>query len=478
MDMSAVRSASPGSAAGAPAPGGEPFIARAARRLRTTLRDAFGEGDGGVLPPPVEAAIRRQEASSEVLIRLIQLGIVLLFGALYLLSPKTDASAAFRVVPVALAVYLVLTLIGLAWSLARELPNWAVMASILFDIALLMALIWSFHVQYGQPASFYLKVPTFLYVFIFIALRALRFRPRFVLAAGLTAATGWLAMVAYVVLSGEMSGMVTRDYVEYLTGNAVLIGAEIDKIVSILVVTGILFLALRRARALLVRSVAEGAAAANLSMFFDGAVADRIRSAHGDALSRGVRRDAAILFIDMRGFTRLTADMEPDAVIALLTAYQGRVVPLIQAQGGAIDKFLGDGILATFGAVAASGTFAADALRAVDAVMAEAESWRDAPDPLGRLPPKPLGAAVAAGPVVFGTVGDGRRLEYTVIGSPVNLAAKLEKQNKSLGCRALTTRSVLEAARDQGYHRREPVAFARDRVEGTGEDYELAVLHT
>ena len=58
------------------------------------------------------------------------------------------------------------------------------------DIVMLMGLIWSFHIQYHQPASFYLKAPTLLYVFIFIALRALRFEPRFVLTAGLVAAAG------------------------------------------------------------------------------------------------------------------------------------------------------------------------------------------------------------------------------------------------------------------------------------------------
>ena len=62
-----------------------------------------------------------------------------------------------------------------------------------------MTMILSFHVQYQQPASFVLKAPTLLYVFIFIALRALRFEPRFVLVAGVTAALGWAAIIYYVV---------------------------------------------------------------------------------------------------------------------------------------------------------------------------------------------------------------------------------------------------------------------------------------
>ncbi|MFP3386859.1 adenylate/guanylate cyclase domain-containing protein, partial [Tritonibacter sp. SIMBA_163] len=80
-------------------------------------------------------------------------------------------------------------------------------------------------------ASFYLKAPTLLYVFIFIALRALRFEARFVLAAGLTAAAGWALLVLYVVTVNPEDPMITRNYVTYLTANSVLLGAEFDKII-------------------------------------------------------------------------------------------------------------------------------------------------------------------------------------------------------------------------------------------------------
>jgi adenylate cyclase len=446
--------------------------------IRSIARDLAGERLRGALPPRVMAAIRRQDWSSEVLIRLFQLGIVLTFGMLWLVSPRTDANTAFTLVPYALAVYLALTLFGLIWSARRELPDWAVQMSIVFDMALLMVLIWSFHVQYEQPASFYLKIPTFVYVFIFIALRVLRFEPQFVLSAGLMAAAAWLAMLAYAVLTDATSSMVTRNFVTYLTSNSILIGAEVDKILAILVVTGVLWIALRCARGLLVRAVSDRAAAENLSRFFDDAVAMQIRDADdASALSQGVRREASVLFVDMRGFTRLAAEMAPDAVMRILSDYQGRIVPLIQARGGTIDKFLGDGIMATFGAVHPNETHAADALAAVDAIMADAASWPASNGPLGALPPNAIGAAVASGPVVVGIVGDGNRLEFTVIGSPVNLAAKLEKHNKTLGCRALTTAETHVEASAQGYRPEHAIDHVTSFLEGTGQSRALAVLH-
>ena len=81
-------------------------------------------------------------------------------------------------------------MIRLIGSHRGRLPNWLLVVSVVMDMGLLMALIWSFHIQYMQPASFYLKAPTMIYVFIFIALRALRCEPRFILISAAAAALG------------------------------------------------------------------------------------------------------------------------------------------------------------------------------------------------------------------------------------------------------------------------------------------------
>lgn len=448
---------------------------------KVSLREALTQvsrADRAVrLPDRVARAIRRQDDSSEVLVKLIQLGVVFTLGVLYLVSPKTDADTAFSPVPFALAIYLALNLVGLVWAMRSGLPGWAVFMSIFVDMALLMVLIWSFHIQYEQPPSFYLKVPTLLYIFIFIALRALRFEAKFVFAAGAMAALGWLGMVAYVVTSNPDDAMITRDYVTYMTSNSILLGAEFDKIISILIVTGILGLALMRAHALLVRAVTEQTAARDLSRFFDETVATQIRGAdRAIAAGEGVSRLASVLNIDIRDFTTMAADMDAGTVMTLLTEYQRRVVPIIQAHGGTIDKFMGDGIMATFGASSDSETHAADALRAVDAIVAEVDNWPgdEATEPIAGLR---INLAVADGPVAFGAVGDDRRLEYTVIGAAVNLSAKLEKHNKVLGSRAVTTRQCYETALAQGYAAPHRTEFATSDVDGTEGASELAVLH-
>jgi len=353
-------------------------------------------------------------------------------------------------VPWVIGAYALFTLLRLILAYRISLPGWFLILSIVFDMALLFGLIWSFHIQYQQPASFYLKAPTLLYVFIFIALRALRFEARFVIAAGLAAAAGWMVLVVYVITVDPSDNMITRDYVAYMTSNSILLGAEFDKMVSILMVAAILAIALIRGRALLVRAVSEGAAARELSRFFAPEVAERIRGAEQEvAVGGGELREAAILNLDMRGFTPFAKTREPGEVMGMLAEYQHNMVQVIQDHGGSIDKFLGDGIMATFGVNEASESHAADALRALESAIAVAAEWTAAKRAEGIACPE-VNGAVATGRVMFGAVGDATRLEYTVIGDAVNLSAKLEQHNKVLPSRALTDAATFDLACAQG----------------------------
>ncbi|MFQ5785003.1 MAG: adenylate/guanylate cyclase domain-containing protein [Alphaproteobacteria bacterium] len=445
------------------------FLDRLAQRL-------FGAS--AHMPPRVSAEIAKVQEESEVLIGWVQLVGVAFFAVVYTIAPKTfDPNAMFAPVPWTLGFYAGFTLVRLVLAYRRRLPAWMIRASVIIDMAVLLVTIWSFHLQYEQPPGFSLKAPTLLYIFILIALRTLRFDASYVVLAGIAAALGWLTLVAYAVLSTPGPGVITRDYVHYITSPAILIGGEVDKVLSIGAVTAILAISLVRARRLLVRAVAEHAAAADLSRFFAPEVARQITGAeHGIRAGEGELREAAILYLDIRGFTGLARSLPADDVMALLAEYQARMVPVIQSHGGSIDKFLGDGVMATFGAALESERYAADALRAAEALLATADDWNRERAAQGR-PALRFGVGVAVGPVVFGAVGDATRLEFTVIGNAVNLAAKLEKHTKKEQVRALVTRTALDCARTQGYApAEEPDLLEARRVEGVDEPLDLAVL--
>jgi len=445
-------------------------------RLRSFI---LGPDPAGRMPERVEQVIAEQEIRSERLIGWAQLIVGCVWTGLYAAAPKTfDATMTFAPVPVALSLYVAFSVLRLILLYRNIAPGWLLGLSVIVDMALLMGLIWSFHLQYMQPAAFYLKAPTLLYVFIFIALRALRFSAGYVLLAGAAAALGWFALLYYALSTSTAPQMgVTRDYVDYMTSNQVLVGAEFDKIITILLSTAILALAIVRARRLLVIATVEGAAHDDLSRFFAPEIEQRITTAEQQIEpGQAELREAAVLISDIRGFTPLAMTTPPAELMALLADYQHRMVEGVQRHGGSIDKFLGDGIMATFGAAVASDSYAADALRAIDELGRITDEWH-AERRSQEEPPLEVGFAVAAGPVLFGAVGNANQMELTVIGDPVNLAAKLEKANKSERCHALTTASTLRLAQAQGYRPSRQIEL-RDRrpVAGLEDPVDLAVL--
>lgn len=437
----------------------------------------FGQKSDVALPEHVQHAIQQQQLTSEKLISWIQLVIVMTFSVLYFASPKTfSTDAKFAPVPWALSAYFIFSILRLFLSYRSHLPNWVSFISIIVDIALLVTLIWSFHLQYQQPASFYLKAPTLLYLFIFIALRTLRFEAKFVLTVGMVAAFGWLSLLTYaLVTSGP--GTVTRNYVLYMTSNHILIGGEIDKIISILMVTAILALAVSRGQRLLEQAVAETAAIKDLSKFFVPEIATTIiQSGQKIKPGYGELRHVAILHCDIRDFTEMTKHSTPQQIIKLLTEYQSRMVKIIRDHNGSVDKFIGDGILASFNAIKPNTNYLADAMQAAIEIISENKTWTKERK-AANLNPIRVGVSITSGSVILGIVGDASRLEYTVIGDPVNIAVKLDKHCKIENCQVLTTEEAFNAAIKQGFQPKIPVErFNGRQVEGIIEPINLVVL--
>ena len=395
------------------------------------------------LPARIRDAIRVQQESSEILIGWIQLAIVLTFTVLYLLSPKPHGdSVMVSPEPWFLGVYIAFTGVRLGLAYRRLLPAWLLHLSVVIDMALLLALIWSFHLKYEQPASFYLKVPTLLYVFIFISLRALRFETRYVWSAGFAAAAGWLLMVTYAVRMDASDPMITKDYVQYMTSNSVLLGAEFDKVISILLVTLILALAIARARNLLVRAVADHSAATELSRFVPDRVAEQVRSADVPVqVGQGEVAEATILFTDIEGFTTLSERLGPEQLISVLNEYFAVVSEPIVRHGGVINQFQGDAILATFNMPEALEDHAREAVQAACEMQNALRRQR-----FGDGMALRSRVGINTGMVVGGLVGTGDRLSFTVHGDEVNLAARLEQLNKEHGTRILVSRRTADLA--------------------------------
>ncbi len=379
------------------------------------------------MPERVRLSIARQQAESEKLISWVQLLLVLIFATLYIISPKTAAHTDFQPVPWALATYFCFTVVRLVLSIKRALPDWVLMVSLVMDMGFLMVLIWSFHIQYMQPASFYLKSPTFIYIFIFIALRALRFDPRHILLAGTAAVLGWVVLVLYVVYSETGNPMITRDFVTYMTSNAVLIGAEVDKIISITLVTIILAVAILRAKRVFERNMFDSTAAADLSRFISPEIAHRIthsdkKIAGGDAEIREI----SVIFTDIEGFSTLSEKLDPVQLSQILNDFFESLSKITSQYGGVITQYQGDMVLITFNAITDNPHHARHAVQAALAIQNMLKSHK-----FGHGVRLKARCGINSGEVAIGAMGAQDRLVFTVLGDEVNIAARLEALNKN-----------------------------------------------
>lgn len=400
------------------------------------------------LPARVRERIRSEEERSEILVGVIQFAFIASVALLYALAPKKfGADAPFAPVPWVLSAYAVFTLLRLALAVKRRLTRGFVYASIVVDMVLLMGLIFSYHVQYAQPASFYLKSPTLLWVFTLIALRALNFQARYVATAGIVAALGWIALVLHVLHGDAANAMQTRDYVAYLTSNSVLVGAEVDKVLAILTCTFVLALAAKRTSRLVEYAALENASNQELARFVPSEVAQRARTADASfAAGQGETAEATVLFLDIEGFTTLSEHMHPEQAIGTLNDFYAACAGPIGERAGIINQFIGDAIIATFNAPRACPAHAAAAVDAALDILALTASRTFGP---GVTLSVRIG--VNTGTMTCGLLGTPDQLLYTVIGDEVNLAARLEGLNKAYGTRLIVSEATRVAAGADAY---------------------------
>jgi class 3 adenylate cyclase len=155
-----------------------------------------------------------------------------------------------------------------------------------------------------------------------------------------------------------------------------------------------------------------------LNVVSDPAIAKALTG--GDARLGGERRSVTVLFCDIRGFTRLSAQYEPERIIEWLNRHMGAMTAVVHAHGGVIDKFIGDEIMVLFGVPHSSGDDAGRAIQCARAMLVRRAELNMADDT-----PLQIGIGIATGDVLAGCMGSADRMNYTVIGSPVNLAARL-----------------------------------------------------
>jgi len=170
----------------------------------------------------------------------------------------------------------------------------------------------------------------------------------------------------------------------------------------------------------------EGLSRQRLSRYVGQDLVNKIVNAKEDTPLQNKRQMATILFADIRSFTTISEQLEPETVICMLNEYFDAMVKIIFRHEGVLDKFVGDELMATFGILDAAGNGPINALRAAIEMQQSMESLM-AEFRLKGFPVFEVGIGINCGEVVMGNVGSKNRMDYTVIGDTVNVAARLEQ---------------------------------------------------
>ena len=258
---------------------------------------------------------------------------------------------------------------------------------------------------------------------------------------GYALATTSFVMVFFAVLC-VVDVAIWGDRVHWDAGEVVFYVIEIGGagVVAVLFASRTLDLAARSAE----RAIEAERARERLGAYVGREVAEEALRVDEIVLG-GTRQAVAVLFSDLRGFTTYSEKLPPEQLVTQLNAYLEDMVAVITRHGGVVDKYIGDGIMAVFGAPRSKGDDARRALLAARDMQAALDRHNARREARGLVPLK-MGVGVHYGAAVAGNVGTMDHAQYTIIGDVVNLAARLESATKDHGVPVLVSKDVVDAA--------------------------------
>ena len=300
------------------------------------------------------------------------------------------------------------------------------------------------------------RFETFIYFFVFLATATLAYSWRTVVAMGFWTSAVWAIGVGWAYLQpathAELServraalGSDVRMF-HVINPSSIGIPERFQEIIVFLIVAMTLALAVRRSNALLISHAGIERERANLARYFSPNVVEQL-SVNDEPLTRVHTQDVAVLFADIVGFTAYADGRDPTEVIGTLRQFHERMEREVFRHGGTLDKYLGDGLMATFGTPFAGDSDALNALRCARGMIGSiAELNRER---RGRNePPIQVSVGLHYGQVVLGDIGL-NRLEFAVIGTTVNAASRLEALTREFGCAIVVSDALVQRARTE-----------------------------
>jgi len=304
------------------------------------------------------------------------------------------------------------------------------------------------------PVAMQYHFGNFIYFFVLLAGATLAYSWRTVIAVGTWTSALWIVGMIWVwwqpdrnpVLTARVAAAAGSDLrlFDLISPNSIVLSARIQEIVVFMIVAVTLAIAVRRSNDLVIRHAAVERERGNLARYFSPNVVEEL-SRNDEPLKQVRSQNVAVLFVDIVGFTAFAAARTPEEVVRTLREFHALMEQEVFRHSGTLDKYLGDGLMATFGTPFAGKDDAGNALRCAQAMMAAADRWNGERSAAGQ-PPIHVSFGLHYGPVVLGDIGL-TCLEFAVIGSTVNAASRLEGLTRALGCALVASDDLVTHAK-------------------------------
>lgn len=395
--------------------------------------------------PDIRSLLHKAELDAERIVSLarmaVSLGLLLFFAVAIPAVADTEDPLLVRQSYLAIATilgYLSVALFSWLMLQRNRFRKWMIWFVSLADVLFVIASIWSGMDNLQLTGDTMFVFPAVWLIPLVLSFGVLRGNPRVLGSTVVLMSVGLLALVGYQ--TGSAKGQ-TDDSIWLLLA----LPPNIMRFIMIALAGIVLIAATTRTRALLHRSIDATERNANLTRYLPAKLAPQLAAGQLGTLRQGRREEIAVLFIDIRGFTRMSESMSPQDVSDFVTRFRHIVSGVAESHGGMIDKFMGDAAMILFSEPDDPAQAARNGLACARALNRAMQDWSERRCRRG-IGPVQAGIGLHFGSVFSGVVGDETRLEYTVFGDAVNVAARLQEMTRQLMVPVLASQETVQAA--------------------------------
>lgn len=388
-------------------------------------------------------------AESQVSYARIATAVILFIIIWFLAGPEDfyskESSVMLRTAQASLLVLFVSGVVALTLVKTRRWRAWMAYSTVTVDTGVVLANLAMTSWSTALSGDFISAYPAASAIPLILVTSIVRMRPAVQAYTGLLLVTG---VMAIAIGNGHLD-YATR---QPLVGPLAPMFGENANATRFLILAGmaiITWIATMRGRLQLLRAVDETRRRMNLGRYLPSELSHILATRSMDDLKKGSRKRVGLLFVDIRNSTSMEESLDAPSLSAMINAFRGRLTSISQKHDVIIDKFIGDGAFLVSGLLE---TRADDARRVISCaieIVETMEAWSIQREAAGE-PPVRVGVGVHFGEAFVGAIGNDDRLEFTVLGDAVNVAARLEQVTKTARTPMLVSLDALTAAGDVG----------------------------